>query len=281
MAVGGVRGRVHGGPRGHDRVAHPGRGLDGHRGALSLTTTTNGRRGASAPAAAVGAHAWCASLLRLLRYDLDLKASLDVVVQAHLDDVAAQRLDGLVDLDAAAVELVAAGLLDGLGDVGGGDGAEEAPACAGPHRDGDGVGLKGVADGRGLLGRGDLPLAPRRTDLVDLALGALRPRRGQPPGQQVVAGVAVLDVDDVTGRAQPGYLVGKNHLCHVCRLPQRAELAYGSNAISRAFFTAFAMARCSWTETPVTRRARILPRSEPNLSRSRVDLETKPRHPLA
>jgi hypothetical protein len=35
----------------------------------------------------------------------------------------------------------------------------------------------------------------------------------------------------------------------------------GSNATSRAFFTANAISRWCWTQLPVTRRARILPRS--------------------
>jgi len=41
------------------------------------------------------------------------------------------------------------------------------------------------------------------------------------------------------------------------RFPYRPAPAYGSRAISRAFLTARAMRRCSCTETPVMRRARI------------------------
>ena len=55
-------------------------------------------------------------------------------------------------------------------------------------------------------------------------------------------------------------------------LTQRAVEAYGSSATSRAFLMAMATLRCSCTESPVTRRARILPRSEMNFRRVAVSL---------
>ena len=78
----------------------------------------------------------------------------------------------------------------------------------------------------------------------------------QAPRDQVVARVAVGNLDDVAGDTElvDGLLEDDLH---------RDE--YGSRAISRAFLTADATSRWCWTQLPVTRRARIFPRSDMNL----------------
>ena len=52
-------------------------------------------------------------------------------------------------------------------------------------------------------------------DRVDLLLAALGPRRRETATEEEVAGVAVLDVDDVTGGAEAGDLVGEDDLHRV------------------------------------------------------------------
>src|SRR5690606_14638283 len=106
----------------------------------------------------------------------------------------------------------------------------------------------------------DRPRVTRLADRGDLRLRAAGPPDRVPTRQQVVAAVAVLDLDDVAGRAETGDLVGENEL-HVPETScQRAVLVYGSRAISRAFLIAVATSRWCWVQLPVTRRARILPR---------------------
>src|SRR5690606_41116040 len=90
------------------------------------------------------------------------------------------------------------------------------------------------------------------------------PRHGEALRNEVVAGVAILNLNDIARGAEAGDLVGEDEFRH-CGDPYLPEPAYGSSAISHAFLTARAMRRCSCTETPVMRRARILPRSEMNL----------------
>src|SRR5699024_12694387 len=109
---------------------------------------------------------------------------------------------------------------------------------------------------------------------VELALTALGPRGREAAGHEEVPGVAVLDLDDVPGGTEAGDLVGEDELGGhgVPFLAQRPEVEYCSRAISRAFFTAFAILRCSWSASPVTRRARILPRSAMNLRSSAASL---------
>ena len=91
--------------------------------------------------------------------------------------------------------------------------------------------------------------------------------------QQEVPAVAVAYLDDVAGRAQAGYVGGEDEFHGVISLPSyRAVEVYGSSATSRAFFTAVATSRWCWVQLPVTRRARILPRSEMNLRSRFVSL---------
>ena len=136
----------------------------------------------------------------------------------------------------------------------------------------DRLGLQRVAHCLGVVERRDLARLAGLADRGDLLLRTLGPAVARPRGSEVVAGVAVLDLDDVTGRTEAGDLVGEDELCiGPASLSERSS-STGSRAISRAFLTARAISRCSWTETPVTRRARILPRSEMNLRSSAVSL---------
>src|SRR3954447_23316226 len=72
----------------------------------------------------------------------------DALVDLHDHHARADRADGLVEMDLAAVDGDAAGLLNGVDDVLCGDGAEEPSVVAGLMRDGeDGL----VEQGGGLL----------------------------------------------------------------------------------------------------------------------------------
>ena len=119
--------------------------------------------------------------------------------------------------------------------------------------------------------RSRISRASRARLMSDLLLGALGPRDREALREQVVAAVAVLDLDHVAGGAEAGHLLSQDDL-HVGASSQRAVVVYGRSAISRAFLTARAICRCCWEVTPVTRRARILPRSEMNLRSSAVSL---------
>src|SRR4029077_8506680 len=81
-----------------------------------------------------------------------------------------------------------------------------------------------------------------------------------------VAAVAVLHLDDVAGGTEVLDLSSKNQFhfyvfLGLTPLAQRVDELNGSSATSRAFLTAIAMSRWCCTQLPVTRRARILPRS--------------------
>ena len=71
--------------------------------------------------------------------DVDLDGGDDVGVQTHRGAVAPGRLDRWNDLDLTAVDGGAAGVLDGLGQVRGGDGAEKAAVRTGGGDDGDDI----------------------------------------------------------------------------------------------------------------------------------------------
>src|SRR5690606_34515549 len=54
-----------------------------------------------------------------------------------------------------------------------------------------------------------------RADLRNLLLATAAPCHGEALGDEVVAGVPGLDLDDVTGAAETGNLVRKNQLRHI------------------------------------------------------------------
>src|SRR3954469_22140943 len=101
--------------------------------------------------------------------DLELEGRRDVGVQTDGRLVGAERLDGLLDLDLALVELRATGSLDGRGDVAVADGAEEATGLAGLGRDLDRRGLELALDTLGgveVLDRADLAALGQCVDLL-------------------------------------------------------------------------------------------------------------------
>src|ERR1051325_3447463 len=154
------------------------------------------------------------SLFQLLRADgnhLDLDVRRDVAVQAHVDLVHADVLDGVIELDAALVHLDA---LRGerVGDLVGGDGAEEVAVIADPLLDRDLRALHGV--GR-LLGDGALLIGqsgPLLLLLLDGLHVAGRRLAGEILRDEEITGVAVLDGHDVAARTEAADLVSQNDL---------------------------------------------------------------------
>ena len=85
-------------------------------------------------------------------------------------------------------------------------------------------------------------------DCVGLALGSLAGGDRQATRKQIVAAVAVLDLDGIAGGAEVVDLSSKNQFHLSCLslvvLPaQRVDELNGSSATSRAFLTAIAMSR--------------------------------------
>ena len=125
--------------------------------------------------------------------------------------------------------------LDGDGDLVRGHRAEELALLAGPRLHGDGTGRDQLRRQRLELALARrLPALVRRAQGVRLLDGPLVRLDRQPARDQVVARVAVGDLDDVAGVAElvDGLLQDDLH-----------RVEYGSRAISRALFTAVATSR--------------------------------------
>src|SRR3954454_4694741 len=167
----------------------------------------------------------------LLRFGDDrLDRRRDPAADLDLDHVGPGLSDRLLEADLLAVDLDAARGLDRLGDLGGGDGAEELSVLSGAVVDRQhglaeqGGGLAG-AFRRLLLGLGGpLALALR---LLERALGGgLR----QLAWDEVVAQVSGRDVDGGPGLAEPVNVLEQNRLGHQVGLAladvgQQGELA--------------------------------------------------------
>src|SRR5699024_723316 len=125
------------------------------------------------------------------------------------------------------------------------DRTDEPARVTGTHRNNGGEVRELVAYGVRVFNRCDLTLAPSSGHLVDLALRTLGPRGSKAPGKQVVARVAVLDLDDFAGCAEPGDFMSEDKFACHDPPPYRFELEYGRSAISRAFLIARAILRCS------------------------------------
>src|SRR5262245_32698082 len=176
----------------------------------------------------------------------------------------AHGADRLVELDVVAVDRVIDPALDHGDDVGRGDRAEELAllACAGGD-DERSAGDELRRDGLVLTLALGQAIEMRPLQRLGVAHSALLGLDREPPGDQVVARVAVGDLGGIPGVPElvDGLLQDDLH-----------RLEYGSRAISRAFLTAWATSRWCCTQLPVTRRARILPRSEVNLRSVRTSL---------
>ena len=157
-----------------------------------------------------------------------------VRVQLDLNLVTTGGLDRARQLDLALVEHRATGGLDRVGDLGRGDRAEEPPALAGPRRQGDLQALELALDLVGVAEVANLAAGTRPLDRVDLLLGTLGPRDREALGQQVVAAVAVLDLDNIAGSAKVGHLIGKDDLHEAPPLSDRWWCTAGAPSHGRS-----------------------------------------------
>lgn len=104
----------------------------------------------------------------------------------------ADRLDRVGDHDLALVEIAEAGRRDRVRDVGGLDGAEEAPVLAGLDGQLHPVGLEDLLGVLSLFDGLVLAGGTSGLDLLDLLLAATAPRDAEALRDEVVAGVPVL-----------------------------------------------------------------------------------------
>src|SRR5207244_6588126 len=121
------------------------------------------------------------------------------------------------------VQQRAAGVLDGRGDVGRGDRAEQLATLAGAGAERDGELLEVSLDLAGVAEVADLAGVTRALDLHDLLLGALGPGDRRPARDEEVAAVAVGHLDDVAGEAQARDLTGEDELHSVVPLSARSR----------------------------------------------------------
>src|SRR6266702_1315612 len=164
---------------------------------------------------------------RLAGRDLDVDGGAELGVQPDLHLVRAHGLDRVADLDPAPVELGAAGLAHGRGDVRRADRAEQAAAAARapPHQHVQAVELG--RHGLRIFQAADLPGRPGPLDQLDLLLGAAGPGHRETARDQVVAAVAGRDVYDVAGAAETAHFLGEDEL-HRCTTHVALLLARGA-----------------------------------------------------
>src|SRR5690348_16240798 len=147
--------------------------------------------------------------------DLDVDGGADLGVQPDAHLVRAHGLDRVAELDPAPVELGAARLAHGRGDVRRADRAEQATAAARPPPHPHVQALELGRHGLGVLNAADLPGRPGPLDQLDLLLGAAGPGYRETPRDQVVAAVAGRDVHHITGGAETAHFLGEDEL-HRC-----------------------------------------------------------------
>src|SRR5258708_7614426 len=147
-----------------------------------------------------GGETYRIELLRFL-FDLGFYFGGYVAEDLHGDGIFAEGFDGFAELDLALVELEAL-RGEGLGDVGGGDGAEELIVFAGLAGEAHGD----AVDERGLLLRsfelGGGFLGERGADALEGFHVAAGGFDGELARQQEIAGVTGLDGDDVAAVAE-------------------------------------------------------------------------------
>src|SRR5699024_8820198 len=151
--------------------------------------------------------------------DVQLDRGNDLGVQANLNPVVTDRLDRVLDLDPALVQVRTTGGLHGLGDVRGRDRTEQAATLAGALLETHGERVDLALDLTCLLQSADVAGATGTLNEVDLLLAAPRPRNREPAGKQVVTAVTVLHLDDVAGGSESVDLVGQDQL-HDKNLPR-------------------------------------------------------------
>src|SRR5690606_8019478 len=182
------------------------------------------------------------------------------------DLVETDLLDRLLDVNLAALELDTGEPVDALDHVGDGHRAVELAFVTGVRRDDDTGPGELLGDALSCLAGLLLGLDASLTDLLGRLHGAGVGLDGVPAGQQVVAGVSLGDVYDVALLAQRLDVLGQYEL--------HRPLMSGRRAISRAFLIAVATLRWHLGQRPVTRRPRILPRSDRYLRRDEVSFQS-------
>src|SRR5215218_9124513 len=167
-------------------------------------------------------------------------ARLDVAVDLDGHLVGTEGPYGFGEPDAASIEVDAARLLDGIGDVGGGDGAEEPLVLAGASLDGDDALVEGLGDFASTIGQASVALL----GLLHPAAGLLQLGGGRHFGESVgneeVAHVAPAHVHDVSPLPDLLDVLSQYDLHDL--IPY-LPTTYGRSAISRARFIAVAASR--------------------------------------
>src|SRR5699024_1092108 len=135
--------------------------------------------------------------------DLDGDGELHVGVQFHGHQMLSGALDRIIEADLFAIDLDLLLGGDRIGDLGGGDRAEEPILAGRAGRDRDRVVHQGLGDLLGGLAGGGVALLTGPPHALGLVFGAGRGQERQPAGNEVVAAVSGCDLDDVTFVAEP------------------------------------------------------------------------------
>src|SRR5215207_1813 len=160
----------------------------------------------------------CKLLLQFRDHD-DFDAGLDVAVDLDGDLMGTEGFYGLCEADAAPVEVDAAGVLYGVGDVGGGNGTEEPLVLAGTGLDGDDALVEDLGYLRGPIGEATVALHGLLHLVAGLfELGGGR-HLGEAAGDEEVTHVAPAHVHDVAPLSDLLDVLGQYHLHGLNPLP--------------------------------------------------------------
>ena len=138
------------------------------------------------------------SLGLLLNAHEDDDGGADITVDGDGDLVSTGNLDGLAELDALAVDVHVELSLDRVGNHGSGDGTKEDALLADLGVDGDLLAIELGLEGLGVGQTNGLALLDVVTTLLELLEVTLGGSNGELLRNQVVLGVTLSDVDDVT-----------------------------------------------------------------------------------
>src|SRR5918995_3889801 len=142
--------------------------------------------------------------------DFDARFHVAVDLDGHL--VGAEGLYGLGEPDAAPVEVDAAGVLDSVGDVGGGDGAEEPLVLAGARLDGDDALVERLGHLAGPLRQAPVALLGLLHLVAGLLQLARRRHLGEPAWPEGVWHGAPAHVDDLAPTPDLLYVLRQYYL---------------------------------------------------------------------
>ena len=209
-------------PRGRMFGCYSSRGPRGPSSAAPPMSSKSSWMSNSAAASASACSSWMVLPEACSAASSGLRATLTVIValtsgwRTMRDRVEAQVLDRMVENDLAAVEGEAAGG-GGVGDVAGGDRAVEGAAVGGGANHHEGLAVELLRDLLGLaagLEVAHLELGAVGLEALEVALGGAQRLA---LGQEEVAGVAVLDGDDLAHLAELGDALEEYDL-HGCLL---------------------------------------------------------------